>query len=61
MKAEMSADGVLTIYPENPTECYAINQWAKESWVEQKDITHGENGHIRGSKLIISHVQKENQ
>jgi hypothetical protein len=30
MKAEIDANGVLTITPETPTEAYALRRWSQE-------------------------------
>ena len=53
MKAEISENGVITIIPENSTEAYAMKRWGSDAWVSMQDIIRGENGHWRGSMLML--------
>lgn len=53
MKAELNENGVMIIAPETPTEAYAVKQWASHAWTIQDDLMRLENGHWRGTSLII--------
>jgi hypothetical protein len=54
MKAAFSANGVITISPENETEAYALSAWSEKNFVfierEGKDNFHCADA----SKLLIS-------
>jgi len=53
MKAELNEKGVMHVTPETPTEAYALKQWSTAAWVMMNDANRLENGHWRGSMLMI--------
>lgn len=53
MKAEMSADGVITISPENSTEAYALRRWVGANLIEALVEPVGSVGQWDSSKLMI--------
>jgi hypothetical protein len=55
MKASLSINGVITLEPETEVEAYAMKYWSQESWVMQEDPARRENGHWRGSKMLVSY------
>lgn len=58
MKAEINENGVMIIFPETPTEFYALKQWRVNSWVEQEDLSRYESGHWRGSAIVVNYIIK---
>ena len=54
MKAELNENGVMCITPENSTEAYALTRWSADAWVMTNDMKRMENGHWRGSMVVVN-------
>ena len=61
MRAEINEHGVLRLTPDTPTDAYALKQWAISAWVTMEDVVRAENGHWRGSKLLVSTTVNNDQ
>ena len=53
MKVEIDENGLMTVTPETPVEVFAIKQWTSKNWINQKDNKRCEQGHFRGSSIIV--------
>lgn len=54
MKAEMTSDGIITLYPETTLEAFALKHWKNASTVNVCDVQRCENTYWLGSKLVVS-------
>ena len=62
MRAEMTAEGVITLFPETTLEAFALMQWKEKSSVKVEDFQRCETTYWLGSKLLIGHtMHKDHQ
>jgi hypothetical protein len=62
MKAEMTGDGIITLYPETTLEAFALKHWREKSTINVEDFARCESTYWRGSKLLIGHtIPKDHQ
>lgn len=59
MKAEIDMNGVLRIYPETPTESFAVKAWVIKSGFKVEDFQRNENYWFRGSSIQPYYVDVE--
>lgn len=61
MKVQLTANGLLVISAESPTEAYALRQWDREAFVLVNDVQRMETHFVKGSHIqIIAEVPNEN-
>lgn len=53
MRAEMNAQGVITLSPETSVEAYALSKWVAHAAVMVSDIQRAEGMYWRGSMLFV--------
>lgn len=61
MKAHLTANGLLVISAESPTEAYALRKWDQEAFIAMNDIPRMETHFVKGSHIqVIAEVPNEN-
>lgn len=61
MKAHLTANGLLVISAESPTEAYALRKWGQEAMNTTADKARIESHFVAGSYIqIIAEVPNEN-
>lgn len=61
MKATLTANGLLVISAESPTEAYALRKWDQEAFIAMDDKARMETRFVKGSHIqIIAEVPNEN-
>lgn len=61
MKVHLTANGLLVISAESPTEAYALRKWDQEALVDMDGTVHMETHFVKGSHIqIIAEVPNEN-
>lgn len=61
MKAHLTANGLLVISAESPTEAYALRKWDQEAFIAMDDKARMETHFVKGSHIqIIAEVPNEN-
>lgn len=61
MKAHLTANGLLIISAESPTEAYALRKWDQEAWLAMDNKARMETHVVKGSYIqIIAEVPNEN-
>lgn len=56
MRAEMTDEGVITLFPESAFEAFALKHWKEQSTVKVEDLQRCESTYWLGSKLRIGHT-----
>lgn len=59
MITTITKDGLLKITAENDLEEYALRHWRSEAFVGISDLMRGEDYYLRGSKILISRLEKQ--
>lgn len=57
MKCEIGQFGILKIYPDNPTEFYAMQKYQLENVINIEDHDRRESHFYRGSKIEVIHPE----
>lgn len=52
----MTADGVVTLFPETTLEMYALRHWEEKSTIKVDDVQRCETKYWLGSKLKVGHI-----
>jgi hypothetical protein len=61
MRAEMTGDGIITLFPENQLEAYALKHWKEMSTISINDLQRMEKHYWLGSRLKIGHTIPKEQ
>lgn len=56
MRAEMTGDGIITLFPESTLEAFALQHWKDKSTIQVNDLPRMEQTYWLGSKLKIGHT-----
>lgn len=57
----MTAEGVITLYPETTLEDFALKHWMNRSTIEVNDVQRCEQYYWLGSKLKLGHIIPKDQ
>lgn len=52
----MTADGVITLFPETALESFALQHWEDKSTIKVEDFKRCESKYWLGSKLKVGHI-----
>lgn len=61
MRAEMTGDGVITLFPETTLEAFALKHWKEGASIKVEDFQRCESTYWLGSKLKIGYIIPKEQ
>lgn len=59
MKAEIDMNGVLRVYPETPTESFALKTWVIKNGFKVEDLMRDEDHWFKGSSIQPYYLDPE--